>query len=523
MLVAALGCGADDEPVEPVAPAVEYEALEPAAPTLIRLTQAQYANVVTDLLGDGLALPATLEPDTRAEGLLAVGASVTPISSRGVELYTEGALSLATQVMATAEGRAKVVPCQPSGATDEACMRQLLETFGRRAWRRPLTEDEIASFLAIGKSAADTLGTFDGGATYVVAALLQSPHFLYRVELGLQLTGWEVASRLSFFLWNTAPDEALLDAAADGTLDTAEGIAAQAQRLLDDARSRQAVRSFITDWLHLHELDHLNKDPNIYKHFTPELGAMAREETLLLAEHLVFDVEADFRDLFTTQTTFVNRRLAAIYNIAAVTDEGFGQVQLPQGEQRRGFLGQVAFLGLHSHAVESSATLRGAFLREHVLCDPVPPPPAGLNTAIPEPSETARTLKERLLEHMQDPSCSVCHEFIDVPGFGFENFDGIGRFRLTDHGAPIDPTGRLDNIDFADFGELAGLISQSPQLTACVVKKLYSYAVAHPVEKGEAGVLAELGDRFAAGEYRLKQLMLDIATHRAFVTQGEVQ
>jgi hypothetical protein len=293
--------------------------------------------------------------------------------------------------------------------------------------------------------------------------------------------------------------------------------------MIESPRLRAAMRNFFSEWLDLHQLKDMKKDPNIFKHYSSDIGEMAREETLQLVEHLFVDGDAGFREFFTTRVTFVNRRLAALYNVPAAVTEGFGAVELPVDGQRRGFLGQVSFLGLHSHPVSSSATLRGAFLREAILCDEVPPPPADLNTAIPEPNPDAKTLKERLTVHMEVPFCKGCHESLDVPGFGFENFDGLGRFRLTDNGALIDPSGDLDGDPFDGFSALADAVAYSPKVPRCFVKKMLSYALGQPATAGVAGEVERLTWGFEQSGLRIKSLLVDLVLSDPFRLAGAAE
>jgi len=391
-----------------------------------------------------------------------------------------------------------------------------------------LTDDELEVLASIGAQVATALEDPERGLEYILVAMLQSPNFVYRIEIGegdvapRKLSAFELASRLSFFFWSGGPDEALLDAAADGTLDTEEGLQAQIDRLMEDPRSVRAVRNFFTEWLTLRELDHASKDPNIFKHYSADLGQMAREETLLLAEYLVFDLDADIRHFLTTRTTFVNRRLAAIYNVPAVVDDGFGQIELPADGSRAGFLGQVSFLGLHSHPVSSSATLRGIFVREKLLCETQPPPPAGLNTAVPPATSDAPTLKDRLEGHMTDPFCASCHELTDVVGLGFENFDGIGLYRSGENGQEIDSTGHLDGAEFVDALDLARVVSESDKFSGCVVQKLFAYGVGHKPESGEGVLIDELTEDFQSNGRRIKDLMVSIALSDGFRYVGEI-
>ncbi len=501
-----------------------------AAPVLARLTDAQYRATVRALFGPDVALQPQLEPDTSVQGLLAIGASVAATSPRGVELYFDSARALAAQAVGSDAARAAIADCEPGTDAADPCLLATLDTWGRRIWRRPLSAAERGRLVDVAVTAAGVLGDGWAGLEYALAALLQSPHFLYRVEVGephptrpgiRRHSSLEMASRLSFFLWNSTPDDALLDAAADGLLVTDAGLAAQVQRMLADPRAHDAVAGFFSQWLRLELLDDLQKDPNVFKHFDPDLGPMAREETLRLIDYMVFEVDADYRDLFRTRTTFVNRRLAAIYNIPAPLDEGFGKVVLPESGQRRGLLGQVSFLALHAHPVGTSPTLRGLFIREHVLCDDIPSPPSNLNTSIPEPDGTAKTMRERLLVHMEEPSCAGCHEIMDPIGFGLESFDGIGRYRALDNGGEIDPSGWIDDRQFDDARGLTEVVASHPRLAPCFVSTMYGVATGHAVGDGEVELVGALTDQFAAEGHRVLALMAAIAMSPGFRLVGE--
>lgn len=502
--------------------------LQAAPPAMPRLTRAQYDTTVRDLLAADLILPPTLEPDAPFDDLLSVGASVAKVSPRGVELYEDAARSLAAQVAGKSERLAALLPCQPTSTTDGECARQFVEKVGRRLWRRPLQPQETARVVGVAVQAAQTLGTFQQGLEYALVALLQSPHFLYRPERGEpdpqhaghhRLTAAELATRLAYFLWNGPPDDALLDAAQSGHLDDEAGLAQQVDRMLADPKLVRAVRNFADEWLQLSGLGSLSKDPKVYKHFSSDLGASAREETLRLVEYLVLQRDADLRELLTTHTTFVDRRLAAIYDVPAVTDTGHGRVELPEGE-RQGLLGQVSFLALQAHPVSSSPTLRGRYLRRFLLCDEVPNPPAGLNTALPEPTTAAKTMRDRLASHMSTPGCKGCHKLMDPLGLGFERFDGIGRFRKDDAGTPVDTSGDLDGVKFSDAAGLARAVAQSPRYDRCIVRKLYAYAVGRRIGEGEVGQLDALTKQFSHGGRRLRELLRAVALSEGFRALG---
>lgn len=490
----------------------------PAAAHLTRLTAAQYRASITDVLGEGLALPSQLEPDPPAAGLVSVGASEATISAWGVEQYENGAYAIAKQVMDDDAKRAALVPCEAAQTVDDVCAAAFVTEVGRRLWRRPLSSEERDDLVAIAADAATTLDDFDAGLEYALAAMLQSPQFLFRAELGEggRFTDYEMASRLSFFLWNTTPDDALLAAAAAGKLTTDEGLADEARRMIEDPRARQGVRQFFTDMFELYELDHLSKDPKLFVHFSTDVGGFAREETLRSVEDIVFDKDTDYRTLLTTQQTFVNRHLAAVYSVPAGSKDGFAPVTLPAEGGRRGLLGQLSFLGLQSHPAASSAVLRGLFVRRVLLCQDIPPPPVDVNTALPEPSSTARTLRERNEVHLSDPTCAQCHNFMDPIGLGLENFDGLGRWREKDNDATIDASGELDGTAFANAWELAQVVHDHENLGLCLTRTLYRYATSHVEQADERQLVGALAERFAQQGHRVKALLFDVVTSPGF-------
>lgn len=467
-------------------------------------------------------MPPQLEPDVTVDGQVSIGSSLSTFSPLGVERYESAALKLADQAMKNGKVAARLIPCKPTKADDAECMQSFVSTFGKKAWRRPLTNTETERITNVGLAAAVTQGTFKAGAGYAMAAILQSPNFLFRVELGKggAFDDWELASRLSYFLTNTTPDDELLAAAERGELTTDEGIRAQAERLMEKPEARQAVRNFFAEIYQLYALDNLSKDTTVFTFMDAELGPAAREETLSLLEYIIFDQDDDFRTFFTTTETFVNRRLAALYEVAAPVTDGFGRVTLPSKLRRRGFLGQVSFLAQQAHPLSTSAVLRGKFIRTALLCGVVDPPPANLNTGIPEPSETARTLKERSLVHQKEQFCAGCHRLMDPIGLGFENFDAIGRWRTLDNGAEIDPSGELDGTPFADAWSLAGVVAKNPDVPYCLTRSAFRYAVGHVEDYGEMDFLSLLTAWFAQSGYRVKPLFVELASSRAFRTAG---
>lgn len=505
-------------------------AIEPAAPVLRRLTRAQYVNAVRDLAQTDVVVPPVLEPDQRVDGLLSVGSSVATISALGVERYERAAVQVAAQAPAE-ERRGSVSPCAPAGVEDLPCFQAFVAKVGRRAWRRPLTEAEVGRLVEVVADGARTRGDGWAGLELGLTALLQSPHFLYRIEVGEEdpsrpgsrrPTAHELASRLSFFLADSPPDEALLAAAEAGALHTPEGLRTEATRLLESARGRAAIRTFFGQLYELDRLDHLSKDPTLFRDATADLGPAAREETLLGLERLVFDEDGDFRTFFTTRRTFVNRRLAALYDVPAPARDGFAEVFLPESSSRRGFLGQASFLALQSHPVSTSAVLRGRFVRTVLLCGLIPPPPVGVNTGLPEPSPEARTLRERNVRHLEISTCAGCHSLMDPIGLGLEPFDGVGRFRATDGGAPIDSRGELDGMAFGGPADLGAAVVAHPDFPRCVTRHLYRHAISAREGPGEDPLVDALARSFVEQGWRIKGLALAIATSPAFRRLGEV-
>ncbi|MFT5353856.1 MAG: hypothetical protein ACI9KE_001056 [Polyangiales bacterium] len=516
-----LSSGCDGEIAEPNV-TIDIPDLAPFRPDegrLRRLTQDQYITAVQDVFGEEISVSSALEPDERASGLLAIGAGEASVSARGVEQYEDAAYVVAEQVAGS-----------DIGCSGSECARDYLRFNGRRLWRRPLTTRELDELGDIARQAEVIEGDFRGGLRYAIAALLLSPHFLFRSETGApgddgahRLTSWEHASRLSYFLWNAGPDDELLDAAARGDLDNPVFLERQVERMLAAPRARVGVRSLFDDVLQLEGLSSLRKDPLSFPHMSPEVGPSAREETLRLVEWLTFEESGDYRQLFTTRTTFLNRKLASIYGVQAPAREGFARYEHEASSQRSGILGHISLLALNSHVGSSSATLRGIFVRRVLLCGEIPPPPANVDTSIPEPIVGAATLRDRVRRHLEDASCAQCHERMDPLGLGLENFDAIGRFRTHDNGALIDASGDVDGATFETPREFGVALAQDPEVMRCAAVNFYRYAHGHRNTGHEEAAIAEIGARFADSGYRILELMRAVALHDSFSRVAEAR
>jgi hypothetical protein len=525
-----LACGPEPSspaPVDP-GPAPEVEGLPPVTR---RLTASQYEHALRDLFGDDLYVPAAPEPDLRLDGLARLGASEVSISPRGVERYEAAAYAVAAQ--AVEEGRRAWMGCEPAGETDEACTRVALSALGRRAWRRPLTPEELDVMVEVAVHAEEVLAAEDDvsapfyeGLQYGVALILQSPDFLMRPERGApaddgvrRYTGVEMASRLSFFLWDSLPDEELLAAAEAGELDTEVGLEVQVDRMIADPKARRGLRAWTDDLLDLGRLEGMQKDPEAFRFLRDGLFESAREETLRVMEHVVFDRDVDVGELLTSRETFVDRTLAMLYNVRAPAREGFGPVELAAEGARVGLFGHASLLSLHAHPRSSSATLRGKFVRTTLLCGKVPSPPANVDTSIPEPSPDAPTLRDRIGAHLEVPSCRACHQLMDPIGLAFENFDGVGVFRATEAGATIDPSGELDGVSYPDLAGLAEAVRAHEDFLPCLVQQVTRAALGHDPEE-EAEAMVWLLERFDADEHRLLSLWRALALSPLFRTVG---
>jgi hypothetical protein len=517
----------DSGVVVPPSPPPEPPPFAPAPATLHRLTLSQYQGSLTALLGPAVVVPEDLEVDTPLHGFSTVGAAELTVGPRAVEQYEAAALDVAHQVFQDPAWRQALVGCDVVDATDP-CVTAFLTRFGRRAWRRPLTDEELGAYAGLAAALGQRFQEPWYGVELMVAALLESPNFLYRVEVGepapeaperRRFTGYEMAARLAYFIWNEPPDDALLDAAAAGALDTAEGVAAAARGMVADPRARPALIRFFDEHLKLDRLLAVSKDPALFPQLTDTLTRSMRTEVHKLIEAVAFEGDQDLRRLFTTRETFVNGELARLYNLPAVEGEGFVAAEHPAAGPRAGVLSTAAFATLNAHNTVTSPTLRGRYVRQSVLCQDIPPPPPGVTTELPEPDpnqgpETLRQRLERL--HLGNTTCAGCHNLMDPIGFAFENFDPVGAYRTTENGLPIDPRGALDGAPFAGARSLSELLAENPRVADCLARMAYRYASGHLETRGETRVLKQLAEVFRANGFKLSELVVALVSSDGF-------
>ncbi len=515
-------------PSDPRAPGTEVGPFAPGPATMPRLTQVQYANAVADLFGAGLPR-ISLEADQNPHLFFNIGAASTTLSEYGAQRYADSADAITEALFTDVTRRVDLLGCVPTSGAD-GCVEPALADLGRRIYRRPLTDGELSRWLSVSEQAGAT-DPWDG-PRFAIWGMLQSPNFLYRSNVGepdpadpsrRRYTSWEMAERLSFFFWNTTPDAELLDAAERGELLDDASLYDQAMRLAEDTRTRAAVQDFFAQYLDLGGLASVERTAERYPEWSETMASSMEMELRLLVDDIVFRRDGDLRELFSTRRTFVNSELATLYGVSApdASPIAFVPVELPSDGPRAGILTLGAFLAMNAHESETSPTKRGKYVRERVLCQSVPPPPDNVNLDLTQSEGETTTLRERLEEHRQNPACASCHSFIDPPGFLFESFDSIGRFRTEVDGYAVDTSGDLDGTPLADATDLATALHDDPRVPACIVRQLFRHANARLETDSEEAALVELEAAFADSGYRFRDLMVALAMSEGFRTVSD--
>lgn len=493
------------------------------------LTRREYVDTVRDLLGleaTGALVNFPVEIRVRGYDNNAAAADVT---SRHIDEYIAEAEDLA--VRAVAERRAQIVPCDPNtGAT--ACARTFVETFGARAYRRPLDTDEVDRLAAFFSSDP---ALFDVGLHDALWAMLVSPGFLYRSEVGTldvdgnyHLDGYEIASSLSYLLWGTMPDETLFAAAADGTLETPEGRRAQAERLLADPSARNQLGRFVAQWLDADPLLAGEKDTTVFTAFNAQVQEAQFRELEEFVSYVTFDATGAFPELLEPGYVVADPILAAYYGLPLPGGSGFSPIAVADGS-RGGLLTLGSVLSAQAHSDDGSPVRRGVFVRQRVLCQDLPPPPPDVDNTPPglDPNLTTR---ERFAIHSANATCQSCHQFIDGVGFGFEHFDGAGGRRESENGVPVDATGDivgLEGLDqtssvipFDGTDELSGWIAGSDAAPSCMALQLYRYAAGAEERAQDTCEINALTAQFATSGYDIQDLLLTVIELPSFTMRG---
>ena len=524
-MVLALGCAGThgSSPAQPT-PSVGPLCVthDPGPSPLRRLTRTEYAQTVDDLLGPGVLDVSRLPPGERALGF-DNNADVISTSDLLVDAYEDLAEQAGDAVAANLSAYA---PCAGL-APDSGCAAQFIASFGRLAWRRPLAADEQAALASVFADGAAAVG-FGEGIARVTAVLLASPQFLYRVELGagpaaelpsaVALSPDELATRLSYLIWGGMPDATLRADADAGRLATPADLEREARRMLADQRAHAIVATFHAQWIGVDKLAGIDKDAIVYPAYTPALAALFTQETSRFVDEVVWNREGTLAALLTAPYTFGDATLAAFYGAPPPAAGGFDLIH-PDPTRRAGFLTEGAFLALYGKANQSDPVHRGRFVRERMLCTTPPPPPQNIVIRPPD-LDPRSTTRQRFDQHTSDPMCSACHTLLDPIGFGFEHYDGIGRWRDMEGGQPVDGSGSLTGTDVdGDFDgavQLGAKLAQSTDVQLCYATQWFRFGYGRGETTADACTLHDLATAFVAAKGNVRELLVALTQTEAF-------
>ena len=495
----------------------------PTSP-LSLLTRVQYDATIADLLGDTSQPSQSFPPENQVQGF-----------NNNTEVHIANPL-LVEQFMDAAEGIAgravaanltTLAPCAGTSVAEQtACGASFVTTFGKRAFRRPLLADEAQAYNTLFAGMAASRG-YSVAVLLTIQAMLQSPQFLYRVDAARSATPetgavildpYQMASRLSYFLTGSMPDDALFAAADKSQLASADEIETQARRLLETAKAHAMVRDFNEQWLRLDQLSGLARNPPDATTDVKDIGADYKESLQQFLDHVYWD-KGDLSSLFLAPDMYVNARLAGVFGVDA-PKSGFASVSAAPGQV--GLLTQPALMAMLAHSDQSGPVQRGVFVREQILCIPVPPPPPNFNPVAPDP-DPSLTTRERFKVHTASAACSACHDLIDGTGFGFENYDQLGRYRSQENGLPVDASGdmiatgetALDGT-FNGAEELSQRIAVSPRAQNCLASNWFRYAMGRVETAADACSVLDVQKKFVTSGGQFKELLVALTLTDAF-------
>jgi len=483
-----------------------------------RLNRNQYGRTIKDLLGSTLTPHYTFPDDELAHGFDRIGATLR-VSPEHMEQYLSAAEQLINELFARPAGdpwRTRYITCDP--ATGPDCWRTVLTNFATKAWRRPPQPTEMDRFVTLVQTEAVDLMP-EVALKSGMQAVLLSPYFMYRVELDPNIddvtphfvNSYEMATRLSYFLWGTMPDDALFAAAAADALSTPEGILAEFNRMLADAaRAQTLVDDFGAQWLNVYKIRSVTPDLATFPSFNDVLRESAVTETLMLVNEF-FTTDQKISGLLTSSASYLNGPLAAHYGVPGVTGDAFVRVDLT-GTTRRGLLTHMSYLAGTSNPTRTSPVKRGKYVLERMLCSPPPDPPGNIDLNIDEGSGLENlSVRDRLLKHQEKGAgCASCHSIMDAIGLGLENYDGIGAYRTSDEYGPINATGTLPaadgsgNVTFDGASQLADILAADERLVGCLAKNLLTFGLGRGFDPRDTGLLDVISAyaRVSGGTFR---------------------
>lgn len=515
-----------------VAPAFSQKAAGAEAPSkpivaMRRLTEGEYRRSIADIFGPDIKITGRFEPEVRRDGLIAIGSSQAAISSSGMEQYYAMASGISAQVTSKT-ARTKYLPCAPAAPAkaDDVCARKIFSKLGRSLYRRPLQDSELKAFVSTARTAGTQAKDFYVGIEETLTTLLTSPNFLFRIERAAGqpadgkavLDDYSRASRLSFAFWDAPPDEALLQAAEKGELSTKAGLNAQVDRLASSPRMADGLGAFFDDMLQMELFRTQTKDPVRFPKYSQVVAEQAREQTIRTIVDLLLTKNGDYRDIFTTNNTFMTRNLALVYKVPYTSNAAWAPYSFPNDLGRSGVLTQISFLSLFAHPAQSSPTKRGVALNEIFLCQPIPPPPPDVDFSAvnADGPNRPKTVRARLELHRQNKTCAACHAIFDPLGVTLEKFDALGQPREMEDGQKINVSSELGGEKFEGASGLGKVLHDNPQTSRCVVRNLYATGTGRSPTGVDYMAINDLVKQFVAGDYRVPAFMKTMAQSDAF-------
>ncbi|WP_437670170.1 DUF1592 domain-containing protein [Sorangium sp. So ce131] len=537
MLLLAAGCtgnvgepGAEPGAGDPTttAPlACEDGVVYPGRAPLRRLTRFEYNKTVRYIFGDTTE-PAFSLPAEEVGNGFGNDADALSVASLLAEQWGTVAEGVAQRATASPEALAKLAPCASGVQIDgeDACARTIVERIAPLVYRRPLADGEANELLAlytVGRKDA----TFATGIATVIEALLQSPDFLYRIEWGApdperpelrRPTGDEMATRLSYLLWGTMPDDRLREAAQAGELSTKEGVRAHAERMLDDPQARPVLRFFFDNLLPISNLTDLERKAESFPTFSRAIGALMREETQRFLEHEIFEGTGTWPSILTAPYTFMNGPLAAFYGVSGVTGDQFQEVQLDT-TQRLGLLTQAGMMAGTTHSNMTNPVQRGSFVVQKLMCRTIPLPTGAIAERVKPPDPySGATARERYSKHSQDAVCATCHRQMDPIGLAFENYDAVGLFRTTENDVTIDASGGVPGTEGTVNGpiELVRKLAETEEVQDCFATRWAEYGYGLTLRAEDECTGKAVKAAFKESGYNVKQLLIELTQTDAF-------
>jgi hypothetical protein len=533
------GAGTGTGGVMGVSAACLQPAVRPGRALIRRLTNFEYNNTVRDLLQDTTQPAKDLPSEVLGNGF-GNDAAQQPTDEGFINAHLTVAAGIAQRATANATALGKLAPCATSvtAANEETCARTIIDNLLPKAYRRPLVAAEAMDLLTTVYRPARMNTSFASGVAAVIEAILQSPDFLYKVELGVadsgnaslrRPSGDEMATRLSYFFWGTMPDDPLRAAARTGELLTNEGVLSRARTMRDDARTRPIVKYFFDNLLPISSLSALERSKELFPTFSAQVGAYLREETERFLDHEIFTGTGTWDSVLTAPYTFLNGPLATFYGVTGVTGNDFRMVSLDTSK-RLGLLTQGGVVAGPIHANETNPVVRGSFILHKLMCRTIPTPTGAVAAMVtPPPPDPTRTTRQRYAAHSESDLCVGCHQMLDPVGFSFENFDAVGLYRSQEHGIDIDASGGVPNLNgtttaTANAVEFVRQFSMSDEVHSCLATTWANYGYGQTLRVAGAEVDQEdvctkelIADAFRKSGHNIKQLLLDLTQTDAFL------